>query len=294
MVIAQNIPGTSLSGGQFRETIQRPVHSLEVVMKWAAAAGATVAAVPKLSDFLAGMSCKLYLVGSKGQNIPVYPDIPLHVLADASQSNEGFVYIKKGGDGKILELQFKVNISPQGSYILGNNEEWTLSFQGLPTVADFTFSCYGIEMPIADPTCDEYHIYNIAQGVTERQLALDGVHTLLIPADNSAVQEVQIRYSNGQNIYLVPEELKAISRDTNDLVFGGDVATYGYSDFFVLDVATATQVTMKGSGTSFTCYAIAPKVIGRVTAADATNAALVDTTDGKIAKEAIENEKTKA
>jgi len=168
----------------------------------------------------------LVLKTNGGQNKSVIPLTKIRRPAVISQFGQGYQLIQADADS--VNSAFLLSLSDFGAIQLENGDYLELDLTDL--IALSSYSVYGIESPIKARAYNEYNT-EVVTG-SEPQIKtyspeLDCKGIAL--SNNGALASVRLSYANGNEVTYLPEELKAMMRQGNDVSFAPDSLVEGDS-----------------------------------------------------------------
>lgn len=194
------------------------------------------------------------IIGS-GENKPICNGDAVVDLAEMAQFQEGaFLKFKTGG----FEI-VSVDLCAGGAIKLKDEEYISIAMDSMATGS--AYEIYGLEMPNVLMEHIEYGRVDVPIGTGTVQKVLD-VQTdrLLAITKTTNIKQIDIVWANGQSTTWLYEELEALMRDSNDLVYttgstiatgtAGDTVSFFNQLLWILDVHDAVTVTVSTNGTS--------------------------------------------
>lgn len=284
MLIANNVAGSTLSGGKFTANIERDINGLYFELAIPASLAVTIASA---ADHLKSLTLDSYVVSKKAGQVQIANQTPLSVIAEYGQNSEGFIRIVDNGTN-ITGMKFYLPICPDGALSMQDDEIISVAISGVPNDANYKLNIWGIETATADFSVHQFSEKAVPDGQTEKEFDLTDVHTLIVP-NVANVTEVVITYSNGRWVRYTIQELNALSDMSNDLAYVATTASgtvYGAKGNHILSVASAVQCVIKTDGTAVKSYVVRDRAATKTAAVQLVNEKMEDTTGAALLKDA--------
>lgn len=161
-----------------------------------------------------------------GNQKKVLPEMKVRDAAILSQFRNGFLSTSIAAGG-VYTQEFLIELTNDGSAIdLKDNTYLSVNLTGL--LAANTYAVYGIEAPVAAKSYLETSISSIAG--TESQSKMFTVSPggqYLGIRNNGGLSLVRFFFNNGEEVAYVPAELRALTREINDITEAADSLVEG-------------------------------------------------------------------
>lgn len=198
-------------------------------------------------------------VGADGEKIMMNRQ-PALIGAEQCAYAEGYIFVEDLGGGT-TRVTFTYDLANEGSLAFDNDTYMTIDLEGL-LAADIV-SVNSIDVPETDPNFNMQDNILI-QGAT-KDIDLSGAYGVVFPIGSSGIDRVQIDFKAAEgkpakSMNYTIDELKAIGRDTNDLVYAGDVVKYGCVTVVRMDLKDAVSMQIvTNTNNAFYVYVLREK-----------------------------------
>jgi hypothetical protein len=231
--------------------------------------------VTKITDIKIQKSCSHILIVKYGAASIIYEKITLQLNtpqgsqrvlplskirrhAVISQFSNGHQLIQVDADD-VVKSAFLIGLSDYGAINLGDNTLLQLDLTDL--VALSTYEVYALESPVVANSYNEYNTETIVGAEPQAKVFSPSAGCKGIAlSNNGSLSSVRLSYNGGNEITLLPEELDAIMRSSNDISFAPDTLIEGDTvnqtlsgagtELWWIDAASVTkfEVTTTGTG----------------------------------------------
>jgi hypothetical protein len=153
-----------------------------------------------------------YVETNKGENFTIMPKSSIKYLMEMAAAKEGHILMNPGFEGSI-------DLSDTAAFDLQNDEVIVINITGLGSSQ--TYSLYGIEVPIKDRKLNQYTTKKIVNGDTTKYLDVREFEQIFV-SNLSKIESVEITFLSGYTAKYTANELKAIMRSVNDVLYLGE------------------------------------------------------------------------
>jgi hypothetical protein len=208
---------------------------------------------------LSNLLLSITRVGKDGESLMLNRQSAI-VPAETWQYSEGYILVEDLGGGT-TRVSFTIDLANEGALPFDNDVYMSLDLEGL--LAADTVSVYSIDVNETDLNYNM--IDNIMITGATKDISLAGAFGIVLPSGNTGVDRIQIDYASSEgkpakSCNYSMQELRAIARDTNDVVYAGSLVRYGYNAFIRLDIKDAVNLQIvTNTNTPFYCYVLREK-----------------------------------
>lgn len=259
MIILEQTNFDQFSNGKLSVNVEKPIDRLVIEFGFALDQRPIYGALATMLPYTLGGG----IANRHGDNVRIFPDIPLDLAAEFCQVGEGAILcegVVDTGTNRVETIRLGVNIGHLGSLSMNGDETIDLQLSGLANTDNANISIYGLETKMRTPAVKTFNQLSVPPTQREKGWNSADAAYICLKAD-AAILEFQPTYTNGRTPILRPAELKYIGTNVNDVVSffdSPDIYTevHGFDGWWIIKADDIQSFTIRTDGTGYEFYSV--------------------------------------